>query len=107
MLSMYAREFKCITVVFTSTPSIIQYAISLGHTVVTHTKYLCIGIIIFRTNRYGLPFIQPILEISKVLYKSRYYGYLNSDILFSSRVFQFMESTKKAIPPLADVVEFR
>lgn len=103
---MYARKFKCITVVFTSTPTIIEYATSLGHTVVTHTKYLFIVTIIFRTNRYGLPFIQPILEVSKILYKSKYYGYLNSDILFSSRVFHLIESSSKAIPSLADAVGF-
>ena len=39
MLSMYAQYYKTHTVVFTSTESIISYATSLGHTVVTDTAY--------------------------------------------------------------------
>ena len=39
MLSVYAREFSCKTVVFTTTPSIIALSKTLGHTVVTNTRY--------------------------------------------------------------------
>ena len=38
MMSVYAAEYSCKTVVFTSTPFIIDYATHLGHTVVTHTR---------------------------------------------------------------------
>ena len=40
MLSVYAKEHDCHTVIFTSTPIVISYAVSLGHTVVTNTSFL-------------------------------------------------------------------
>ena len=40
MLALYVREFSCRVVVFTSTPVIIEYATSLGHTVITNTRFV-------------------------------------------------------------------
>lgn len=39
MLALYVREFSCRVVVFTSTPVIIEFATSLGHTVITNTRF--------------------------------------------------------------------
>ena len=39
MLALYTHEFSCRVVVFTSTPAIIDFSTSLGHTVITNTRY--------------------------------------------------------------------
>ena len=95
MLSVYAKEFDCHTVVFTSTPIVIEYATSLGHTIVTNTSFLILWWLSPRCNRFGLPFIQPILEVTRALYNSMNIGYINSDILFSSRLFLTLTSLQQ------------
>ncbi|OAO15268.1 glycosyl transferase [Blastocystis sp. ATCC 50177/Nand II] len=95
MLSVYAREFSCKTVVFTTTPSIIALSKTLGHTVVTNT----------RVNRYGLPFIEDIMEVTHCIYSSRHVGYVNSDILFTSNLFAIIDSIPKSRPPVFSIYE--
>ena len=86
MLSVYAKTADCHTVVFTSTPIVISLAISLGHTVVTNTS----------CNPYGFPFIQPILEVTRLLYNPYHISYLNSDILFTSVLFSVIRGARRA-----------
>ena len=54
---------------------------------------------------YGLPFIRPILEVSRMIYPSAYLGYVNSDILFTSNLFALLDYATKSYPPLFPIVQ--
>lgn len=58
----------------------------------------------FRVNRYGLPFIEDIMEVTRCIYSSRHVGYVNSDILFTSNLFAIIDSIPKSRPPVFSIV---
>ena len=57
-----------------------------------------------RVNRFGLPFIEDILLVTKCLYKSSHIGYINSDILFAANLFDVIRAIPKARPALFPIV---
>lgn len=46
-------------------------------------------------NKYGMPFIKSILQILKKKIKSKYYGYINSDILLNPKVIYILPIIEK------------
>lgn len=46
-------------------------------------------------NKYGLPFIKSLLQIMKKKINSKYYGYINSDILLNPRVLFLLPIIEK------------
>ncbi|KAK8826245.1 hypothetical protein WA538_001387 [Blastocystis sp. DL] len=95
MLMDYSRSYSTHCVVFSSTPSIISFASSCGHTVVTNTS----------RNPFGFPFIRPILEVTRLLFDSVHISYISSDILFSSSLFDLLEAIPYARPPISPIYE--
>ena len=45
----------------------------------------------FRVNEFRLPYMKYMLERARVLFHSRYVGFINSDILISDRIFLVMD----------------
>ena len=45
----------------------------------------------YKSNEFGLPFVRGLLESTRKIYKSQYYGYMNSDILLNPKVFSALQ----------------
>ena len=81
MLSLFQRELNVRGVVFTTTPSISSFCEELGLSVISN----------FSVNPYGLPYIGDMYNRSALLYNAMYYGYLNADILLSTRIVEALK----------------
>lgn len=44
----------------------------------------------YQSNPFHMPFIRDLFLQSTQLYKSRFYGYVNSDVVMSPTVFDFL-----------------
>lgn len=54
------------------------------------------GIIVegnYRHNRYNLPILRNLLLYAQSIFTSKYYGYINSDVLISPDVFEALRIT--------------
>ena len=58
-------------------------------------RALCKVITDFKRNPYGLPYIYSMYSIASTVYKAKYYGYLNSDILIEPVVFSVLNYLDK------------
>ena len=80
LMSLYQKEYSFKGVVFTTSSEVTNVAQSYNLTVIPKVI----------RNHYGLPFIRDIFKKMKKRINSRYYGYINSDILLHPRVFELL-----------------
>ena len=78
MLSLYQKHFSFKAVMFSTSQDIQLYC----------EKYDIRVLSSFPVNRYGLPVLKNMLLLARSLYATHYVGYMNSDILFSTALFQ-------------------
>ena len=81
MLSLFQREFRFRGLVFTNTQNIISLAKRLN--VKTVSRY--------PVNPYHMPYIREMYVTAKQTFSSRYYGYINSDILLSPNIMDVIK----------------
>lgn len=67
---------------FSTSPSIIEMCQKMNVLVVNH----------YQSNKYGMPLIRDLFLQSYHLVNSDYYGYINSDVVLSTSIFQFLSS---------------
>ena len=82
---MYHARFSYHCILFTNNQDIIRF---FEHSV-------CKVITDFKRNPYGLPYIYSMYSIASTVYKAKYYGYLNSDILIEPVVFSVLDHLDK------------
>ena len=85
--ALYHARFSYHCILFTNNQDIIRF---FEHSV-------CKVITDFKRNPYGLPYIYSMYSIASTLYKAKYYGYLNSDILIEPVVFPVLNSLDKQV----------
>lgn len=83
--AVYRKRFRYRCIVFTTNPNIIRFFKESVCTVNTN----------FTRNPYGLPYIYSMYAIASTVYKAKYYGYLNSDILIEPTVFSVLSYLDK------------
>ena len=83
--AVYHARFSYHCILFTNNQDIIRF---FDHSV-------CRVITDFKRNPYGLPYIYSMYSIASTVYKAKYYGYLNSDILIEPVVFPVLNYLDK------------
>ena len=83
--AVYHARFNYHCILFTNNQDIIRF---FNHSV-------CKVITDFKRNPYGLPYIYSMYSIASTVYKAKYYGYLNSDILIEPVVFPVLNHLDK------------
>ena len=89
-LRMYAHfqtYFNFKAIVFSRSPLIASVCAKYNITVVDH----------YQTNPYGIPLIRDLFLQSYYLIKSRFYGYVNGDIVLSPVLFTFLTEVESRI----------
>lgn len=87
MYSYFQKHYRFRGVVFSKSPIVIGMCRALNITVVDH----------YQSNKFGLPLIRDLFQQSYHLINSRFYGYINSDIIMSPTVFNFLTQVEKRI----------
>ena len=80
MMALFQQEFSCRSIVFTTTPSILELCTTLGLT----TSYD------IQENPYGIPYIGSLFQRAASLFDAHFYGYINADILLSPKIFSIL-----------------
>lgn len=80
MLALYQREFAFKGVIFTNSAALSQLAKEKDILVVNNVT----------KNPYGLPLVNEMFLSVKRAISSKFYGYINSDILIHPRVFSLL-----------------
>ena len=95
MMSLYQREFHFKAVVFTHSKVIVREAHQFNITVVRSFPWAFFPILISSLNPFGMPYVNSMFQIVASQFKSDYYGYINSDILFTFNLLDVLELCKK------------
>ena len=87
MMGLFQKQFSFRAVVFSRSPSVIVFC--REHHITCITNYACLPLPLFThsSNPFHMPLIRFLLLQAQHLFPSRYYGYVNSDILLSSSLF--------------------
>lgn len=98
MLSLYQKAFSFKGILFTDSPSLIQYAQMCNITVMTNVS----------RNKYRMPFFNSMMMRALNTYNASFYGYLNSDILVNPRVFSLLPTISEKLsngefPPILEL----
>lgn len=80
MISMYQRYYPFRGLMFSTSSALINLCKELSIDVVTS----------FKINAYGLPYLKNMIRDSQSHFSSLYYGYINSDILFTEHLFSIL-----------------
>ena len=83
--AVYHARFNYHCILFTNNQDIIRF----------FEYSVCKIITDFKRNPYGLPYIYSMYSIASTVYKAKYYGYLNSDILIEPVVFSVLNYLDK------------
>ena len=81
LMSLYQKHYPFIGIVFTKSDAIRQLADEYSLTVISEVQ----------RNVYGLPILKDLIISMKMIVHSEYYGYINSDILVSPRIFELLQ----------------
>ena len=87
LLSLYQRLFNFKGVVFTNSFPIKSFSKQYHLTVLPITK----------RNKFNMPVFRDMMITMKTLFQSKFYGYLNSDILMNPRIFDLLPFVLKNI----------
>lgn len=87
MLEFFQQHFSFRGVVFSQSPSVIVFCRDHHLTCITSYAYRYQLAVTRRGNQYNMPLIRFMLMQSQRLFRSQYYGYVNSDILLSTSLF--------------------
>ena len=85
--AVYHARFSYHCILFTDNQDIIRF---FEHSI-------CKVITDFKRNPYGLPYVYSMYSIASTVYKAKYYGYLNSDILIEPVVFPVLNYLDKQV----------
>lgn len=77
ILSLYQKSFDIKGIVYTNSDPVIEYARQRNLTVIRE----------YAVNEYGVPLFRSLMEKQKELFRSSFYGYINSDILIDPSLF--------------------
>ena len=83
MLSLYQQQYSFRAIMFSTSPLLVSACILHNITTLSTIK----------TNKYNIPILSDMIQDCKQVYQATYYGYINSDILFTSHLFSILEST--------------
>lgn len=86
-MSLYQNQYSFRGVVFTTSKTVIEFCKKKNITYINE----------YETNEYGLPIVRGMLQKMKVIIDADYYGYMNSDILLSSKVFDALHVVSTAV----------
>lgn len=87
MYTFFQRHYNFKAIVFSKSPLIAEICQEYNITVVDH----------YLTNMYNLPLIRDLFQQAFHLIRSRFYGYVNSDILMSPVLFPFLAEVDQRI----------
>ena len=80
MYAYFQKHHNFKGIFFSSSPAIIQMCQKYNITVIPH----------YQSNPFHIPLIRDLFLQSSQFYKSRFYGYVNSDIVMSPAIFDFL-----------------
>ena len=86
-MSLYQHQYLFRGVVFTTSKTVIEFCDIMN---ITHINK-------YETNEYGLPVVRSMLQKMKEFIDADYYGYMNSDILLNSKVFDVLKIVTTAV----------
>ena len=100
MFNLFQRNFNFRAIIFTNSYAIIKFAEKQNVTVIRS----------YQKNPFKLPYVRDLYLQSYHFYRSRFYGYLNSDIIISPSIFSLLYQVKKkieshSIPRVVCIVE--
>ena len=84
-------NYRVRVIMFSSSPPIVEYSMSLGLDVVPSYLWDSYNCLRSRTNFAGMPLLREMYKSARSLYRSKYYGYTNSDILISGSLLMILE----------------
>ena len=84
-------NYRVRVIMFSSSPPIVEYSMSLGMDVVPSYLWDSYNCLRSRTNFAGMPLLREMYKSARSLYRSKYYGYTNSDILISGSLLVILE----------------
>ena len=87
MFSGYQQQYSFRVVIYSRSPAVLSFC--RDHNITVITSYLEDSFS-SRVNSYGVPFVRYFLVQTKLLIAGHYYGYINSDILVSSKLFDLL-----------------
>lgn len=85
------ENYRVRVIMFSSSPPIVEYSMSLGLDVVPSYLWDSYNCLRSRTNFAGMPLLREMYKSARSLYRSKYYGYTNSDILISGSLLVILE----------------
>ena len=80
LVDIYSKNYNFHCIMFTNTSELIDYYSNSSVTTITQ----------FETNRFGLPIVTNLFAIAQKHFLSKYYGYVNADILVENNVFEVL-----------------
>ena len=84
MYSFFQTKFNFTGIVFSSSGSIKELCRQNNIITVDH----------YQTNPFGMPLIRDLYQQASHLIRSRFYGYINSDIIMSPNLFEFLSEVE-------------
>ena len=87
MYAHFQNHFNFKAIVFSRSPLIASVCAEYNITVVDH----------YETNPFGIPLIRDLFLQSYYLVNSRFYGYVNGDIVLSPVLFTFLTEVERQI----------
>lgn len=84
MYSFFQKQFNFTAIMFSKSPSIAKLCEKYG---IIHVDY-------YKSNHYKIPYIRDMYMRAYHLIKSRFYGYVNSDIILSHELFSFLDEVE-------------
>lgn len=87
MMELFQKQYSFRAVVFSRSPSVIVFCREHHITCITDYASLPSPLLTHSSNPFHMPLIRFFLLQAQHLFPSRYYGYVNSDILLSSSLF--------------------
>ena len=85
MFNLFQRNFNFKAVLFTHSRRITELAMKLNVTVIRD----------YQRNPFHMPYVRDLYLQSFHLYRSQFYGYINSDIILSPSIFSLLHQVKK------------
>lgn len=87
MYLFFQTHFNFTAIIFSNSPPVKILCHQYNITIVDH----------YRTNKYGMPLIRDLYQQAYHLIRSRFYGYVNGDIIMSSNLFHFLSDVERRV----------
>lgn len=97
MFDLFQRSYSFRAIIYTNDPVIVSVCNSLHIMTDGDYEWCLYSGLIYRVNIHNMPIMRYMYMRSQKLFKSHYYGYINSDIIVTPNLFTVLKSCEKLV----------